>query len=105
MVASPSAHSAAHAAVLGLTAAAISGGQAIARELAREGMGPGSGAAYFTGWGSRTGTMWRQFRELLETEVGALPGPRAQACQAACHTFDALTALLQSSLHERLAPA
>ena len=80
------------------------GGQVIARDLAREGMGPASGAAYFTGWGSRTGSMWRQFRELLEIEVGVLPGPRAQACEAACQTFDALTALLQSTLHERLAP-
>lgn len=76
------------------------GGQAIARELAREGMGPDAGCAWFHGWGPETAALWRDFRSQLEAHAGASPESRAAACAAACATFDALHALLQSVLHE-----
>lgn len=80
------------------------GGQAIARSLARGGLGPETGAAYFHGWGAATGRMWREFLFLLDAEL-ARPADIAAACAAACLTFDALSALLESHLHERLALA
>lgn len=79
------------------------GGQFIARALARTGVAPGSGGAYFHGWGDATGGMWREVRGLLGTQL-ATPAAIAQACEAARTTFDALAVLLESKLHER-APA
>lgn len=80
------------------------GGQVIGRTLARGGLGPETGAAYFHGWGAATGRMWREFLALLEAEL-ARPADVAAACAAACLTFDALSALLEAHLHERLALA
>lgn len=79
------------------------GGQVITRSLAEAGLRPESGGAYFHGWGDATGTMWREFRTLLEAQL-ADPRAAAEACDAACRTFDTLTDLLEHSLHER-APA
>lgn len=79
------------------------GGQAITRALAHYGLQPASGAAYFHGWGVATATMWQEFRTRLQAEL-AQPA-WAAACDAACQTFDALTALLESVLHERTATA
>ncbi len=76
------------------------GGQVITRHLAEAGLHRGNGAAYFHGWGEATAGMWREFRALLEAEV-AEPGAIAQACAAACNTFDTLSCLLESALHER----
>jgi heme oxygenase (biliverdin-IX-beta and delta-forming) len=76
------------------------GGQVITRHLAEAGLHRGNGAAYFHGWGDATGGMWREFRALLEAELAG-PGDIAQACSAACDTFDLLTHLLESALHER----
>lgn len=80
------------------------GGQVITRALARAGLDPASGAAYFHGFGEATAGMWDDFRGRLESE---LPDPAwlACACAAACHTFDALCGLLEQELHERVAPA
>jgi heme oxygenase (biliverdin-IX-beta and delta-forming) len=74
------------------------GGQVITRTLARHGLLPHNGAAYFHGWGEHTGGLWRETRTLLERELApahALP----PACRAACATFDALAELLESRLH------
>ena len=80
------------------------GGQVIARALAHSGTGPDSGAAYFHGWGADTPGLWHEFRARLLEE---LPGPAqvAAACAAACATFDALAAHLESTLDERIALA
>ena len=80
------------------------GGQVITRHLAEAGLHRDNGAAYFHGWGEATGGMWREFRALLEAEVAA-PDDIEQACRAACNTFDTLTALLESALHERTSAA
>jgi heme oxygenase len=76
------------------------GGQVITRSLAEAGLRPEHGSAYFHGWGGQTGAMWREFRTLLEAQL-AEPGAVAEACDAACRTFDTLSNLLESSLHER----
>lgn len=76
------------------------GGQVIAQRVHRwHGMGPHDGAAYFTGWGKRTGPMWREFRELLACEVTDATARQA-ACAGAIATFDALTATFEHCLHE-----
>lgn len=79
------------------------GGQVITRSLAEAGLHPHRGTAYFHGWGAATGPMWRDFRALLELQLVA-PEAAAEACDAACRTFDTLSNLLESALHER-APA
>lgn len=80
------------------------GGQVITRNPADAGWRPAGGAAYFHGWGEATAGMWREFRSLLEAELG---DPRAlgEACDAARATFDTLTHLLESALHERTSAA
>ncbi len=80
------------------------GGQVITRSLAHGGLDARRGAAYFHGWGEATGAMWREFRERLEEQLAGSERVQA-ACDGACRTFDALTALLESQLHERPALA
>lgn len=80
------------------------GGQVITRALAHAGLHAGAGASYFHGWGDATARMWQEFRGLLETEL-ARPACEAAACEAACQTFDALSAFLHTVLHERIALA
>jgi heme oxygenase len=80
------------------------GGQAITRALAHAGLRPDQGGAYFQGWGSATGTMWAEFRGVLAREL-ATPAAVTSACDAACRTFDTLSALLEPVLHERPALA
>lgn len=67
------------------------GGQLIARQV-RETLdfGPGSGAAYFNGFGRQTPARRSDFRARLAAEVGVEPQPRGEACRAATQTFDAL---------------
>lgn len=79
------------------------GGQVLTRSLAEAGLRPDGGSAYFHGWGDATGPMWREFRTLLEAQLAG-PHAVAEACDAACRTFDTLSNLLEHSLHER-APA
>lgn len=76
------------------------GGQVIARELARHGIGPQAGGSYFAGAGPATGARWRAFRVLLEDEVGGDAAARAQACRAAGGTFGALTDVFAALLQE-----
>ncbi|RYF17664.1 MAG: heme oxygenase [Comamonadaceae bacterium] len=80
------------------------GGQFITRSLAEAGLFPHRGAAYFHGWGERTASMWRDCRTTLEEQL-ADPRALADACDAACRTFDTLSNLLESALHERTAVA
>jgi heme oxygenase len=80
------------------------GGAVITRVLASAGLHAGTGAAYFHGWGDAVGTMWREARELLVTELAA-PAAVQQACDAACLTFDTLSHLLENAWHERTAAA
>jgi heme oxygenase len=71
------------------------GGQVISRQVARQhGLHAGHGAAYFNGWGERTGPMWREFQEVLE-EHEAQGADRDAACTAAAATFDALSAVFR----------
>ena len=76
------------------------GGQVITRHLAEAGSQHAGAAAYFHGWGDATGAMWREFRGVLASELAA-PAALDDACTAACDTFDRLTHLLESALHER----
>jgi heme oxygenase (biliverdin-IX-beta and delta-forming) len=78
------------------------GGQLITSSLAQVGVTPSNGAAYFHGWGERTGDMWREVRQLLASELGSDPA-MARACDAARGTFAQLTSLLERTLHERAA--
>ncbi|MCD6077238.1 MAG: putative bacteriophytochrome heme oxygenase [Ramlibacter sp.] len=80
------------------------GGQVITRALSAQGIPVEAGSAYFHGWGAATGAMWREFRRLLEDELQS-PDALAQACDSACRSFDALTLLLETALHERTAAA
>ena len=75
------------------------GGQVIARRVAeRFGFDARRGAAYFHGFGDRTGGLWREFRERLEAEVG--PARRGDACAAAVATFDALRQHFEAVLND-----
>ncbi|MEJ8835897.1 biliverdin-producing heme oxygenase [Ramlibacter sp. AN1133] len=76
------------------------GGQAITRSLADAGLRPDRGAAYFHGWGTATGAMWKEVRTLLDQQL-ADPHILVQACEGACATFDALALHLEIALHER----
>ncbi|TXD71199.1 biliverdin-producing heme oxygenase, partial [Mitsuaria sp. TWR114] len=58
--------------------------------LARHGLTPERGAAYFHGFGERTGAMWREFRQLADAQAGANETDRDAACHAAVQTFQAL---------------
>ena len=80
------------------------GGQVITRALAGSGLAPERGTAYFHGWGAATGAMWRDFRGVLEGELDS-PDAIARACEAARQTFDTLTPLLETALHERTSAA
>lgn len=80
------------------------GGPSITRSLADAGLHPARGCAYFHGWGEATGAMWREFRALLEAQLAG-PDAVAQACDAACRTFDLLAGSLEPVLHERASAA
>jgi len=76
------------------------GGQVITRSLAEAGLHPHNGTAYFHGWGDATPARWREFRAVLEAQLAG-PGAVDDACEAARGTFDTLSQLLESALHER----
>lgn len=80
------------------------GGQFISRSLQAAGLHEDGGASYFQGWGAATGAMWREVRTLLDAELDT-PVAVAQACDAARQTFDTLSNLLESELHERTTAA
>lgn len=67
------------------------GGRVIAPILKKTlGLGAGSGATYFNGFGGQTGVMWRDFRILASLEIGESPTAVARACRSARDTFGAL---------------
>ncbi|WP_416757168.1 biliverdin-producing heme oxygenase [Roseateles sp. So40a] len=66
------------------------GGQVLTRQLAGQGLTPDRGAAYFHGYGERTGAMWREFRALAQDTAGGDAASRTAACKAAVQTFKAL---------------
>ncbi len=75
------------------------GGQVIAREMYRQhGLDCGNGAAYFNGWGARTGPMWTEFKAILEHH-DAQGVDRQAACDGAIGTFDALIATFTQVLN------
>jgi len=75
------------------------GGQVITPKLQREmGLEPGRGASYFHGYGSRTGAMWREFRQKAVAEVGSEPAHLRAASAAARATFSALIATFRPLL-------
>lgn len=63
------------------------GGQVIARQLAQAGI---TTRAYFTGYGERTGPMWKAFCQLLTAE--ATPDNEEEIVQSAIFTFQTLHA-------------
>jgi heme oxygenase len=46
--------------------------------------------SYLAAYETRTGAMWREFRELATEEVGDDVGAVHDACESAQRTFDAL---------------
>jgi len=67
------------------------GGQVLTpRLLAAHGLTPERGAAYFNGFGARTGAMWREFRQFADARAGQDAASRSAACRAAVQTFKAL---------------
>lgn len=77
------------------------GGQVIARRAKEAfGLSARNGAAYFNGFHAETASRWRQFRQLLELEVGTASDARDDACTAARQTFDALLGTFTSMRHD-----
>jgi len=77
------------------------GGRVIAPLLRRTlGLGQGSGASYFHGFGGDTAAMWSNFRVLAALEIGDSPRDTVRACTSARRTFGALI-----DLFAPLAPA
>lgn len=75
------------------------GGQLIARQVReRWGLGADNGAAYFNGWGERTGAMWAEFRQRLGEALGDDEAALRSASAAAVATFGALLACFEQVL-------
>jgi heme oxygenase len=66
------------------------GGRVISRHLAALGIAPGSGGAYFSGYGERTGEMWRAFSDAIGSFADANPGSVGEIAAAADATFTLL---------------
>ena len=65
------------------------GGQVISRHLATLGLGPATGAAFFSSYGPDVGRLWQSFgRELTATVTHLFA--QETAIVSACDTFDAL---------------
>ena len=76
-------------------------GRVVAPLLKRTlGVGQGSGASYFHGFGGDTDAIWRNFRVLAALEIGDSARDTAHACKSARRTFAALI-----DLFAPLAPA
>ena len=70
------------------------GSRVIAPLLKRTlGLGQGSGASYFHGFGGDTAAMWSNFRVLAALEIGDSSRDIVHACQSARRTFGALIEL------------
>ena len=57
-----------------------------------------NGAAYFNGWGERTGAMWAEFRQRLGEALGDDEEALRSASAAAVATFGALLACFEQVL-------
>ncbi|HEX8429996.1 MAG TPA: biliverdin-producing heme oxygenase [Longimicrobium sp.] len=66
------------------------GGRVISRHLATLGIDPGSGGAYFSGYGERTGEMWRAFSDVIGSFADENPGSTDEIVAAADATFTLL---------------
>lgn len=67
------------------------GGQVITPMLQQHlGLTPATGAAYFHGHGAATGSLWREFREVITRELGHDDASARRACGSAQRTFGAL---------------
>jgi len=62
------------------------GGQILRREFVPKFGFNGHGCAFFTGYGNRTGEMWKQFGEV----VNELPAGEADAAASAVATFETM---------------
>ncbi len=77
-----------------VTEGASLGGSVIARHLERDlGLRNSAGYSFFTGYGLRTGEMWRQFAQFAEDAIGENVGP---AIAAARQTFSSIHGWLSS---------
>jgi heme oxygenase len=82
------------------------GGQFIAARAKKLlGLTPERGSAYFHGAGAATAARWREFQQLLATQLDGRPQACERAAAAAAATFDGLTALFQDMLDEQRAVA
>lgn len=80
------------------------GGQLIAASLRhRLRIDADNGGAYFNGCGSGTAARWREYRELVQSQLDGDARARARAADAAVRTFEALIATFEVILDERAA--
>jgi heme oxygenase len=63
------------------------GGRVISRHLAARGIGPETGGAFFTGYGERTGEMWKAFSRVIGAYAAAHPDAEEAMVRAADDTF------------------
>jgi heme oxygenase len=77
------------------------GGLVIARRVAEAlHITADNGGAFFAGWGDDTARRWREFRQVLESEIDWAPDSVQQACVAAVETFDVLHESFSRALHD-----
>jgi len=94
------------------------GGRVVAPLLKRTlGLGQGSGASYFHGFGGDSAAMWSNFRVLAALEIGDSQRDTVRACMSARRTFAALIDLFaplaptetpvapRAAVAQRIAPA
>lgn len=63
------------------------GGQILSRHFARSlGIGPNDGGSYFHGYGDKTGEMWREFGQMMES-YAALTAIHEEVLEGAKRTF------------------
>jgi heme oxygenase len=66
------------------------GGRVISRHLETLGLGPGTGGAFFAGYGDATGTMWKEFSAAIGEYARAHPESTDRIVEAADATFTLL---------------
>ncbi|MFO0614217.1 MAG: biliverdin-producing heme oxygenase [Polyangiaceae bacterium] len=80
------------------------GGRFILRELDGSGVVPSNARRFFTGYGPRTGEMWRTFRSHLERAIERGTS-LDDVVRGAVDTFDAMHAWIDRALPARLDPS
>jgi heme oxygenase len=77
------------------------GGVLIAERVVQAlGITPANGGAYFAGWGADTGRLWREFRQVLESQLVRAESIRV-ASESAVETFDVLINVFSEALDDR----